>query len=63
MNEQKSGSKGKQGRQTRNLKISTMEVSIIMLLALIVGFGVAALKALVKQHKRNSKEDFKYKNL
>jgi len=40
-----------------------MEVSIIMLLALIVGFGVAALKALVKQHKRNSKEDFKYKNL
>jgi len=40
-----------------------MEVSIIMLFALIIGFGVVALKALVKQHKRNSKEDFKYKNL
>jgi len=40
-----------------------MEVSIIMLFALIIGFGVAAVKSLVKQHKRNSKEDFKYKNL
>lgn len=40
-----------------------MEVSIIMLFALIIGFGVAALKAAIRQHKKNSKEDFKYKNL
>ncbi|HTH57470.1 MAG TPA: hypothetical protein VL728_15575 [Cyclobacteriaceae bacterium] len=40
-----------------------MEVSILMLCALIIGFGVAALKAVVKQYKRNGKEDFKYKNL
>lgn len=40
-----------------------MEGSIIMLFTLIIAFGVVALKALIKQHKRNSKEDFKYKNL
>ena len=39
-----------------------MEVSIIMLSALSIGVGVAALKSLAK-HKRNSKEDIKYKNL
>ena len=40
-----------------------MEISIIMLSALSIGIGVAALKALVKQQKRNRKEDLKYKNL
>jgi hypothetical protein len=39
-----------------------MEVSIIMLSALSIGIGVAALKTLVRQHKRN-REEFKYKNL
>jgi hypothetical protein len=40
-----------------------MEISIIMLFALILGFGVVAMKAVIKQHKRNSKEDIRYKNL
>jgi hypothetical protein len=40
-----------------------MEISLIMLFALIIGFGVVALRPVMKQHKKGGKEKFRYKNL